>query len=414
MPRQIDVIIIGAGTGGLCLAQGLHSAGIRVRVFEKDRTPTDRLQGYRLHISATGNRALQACLPSENFEHFVRSSAKPNSAVSFFDHRLNRLLIIDIPPAHRNSAESERPVSRIALRKILLNGLDDIVTFDKNFKSYAISADGRVTAHFQDGSTATGDILVGADGASSTVCRQLLPDARRIDHGIDALSGKFPLDEAARRETPGAVFEGPTLIMGARGCFMFASAMEYETGAERAYDAEEYIMWGFSAPRALLCEGHFGSMSGDQLKSAVLSNMRDWNPALYRMVERANADTMTAFAAKSAVKVQPWRTGSVTLLGDALHNMTPFRGMGANMALRDAAALRDCLVSVAERRAGLTEGLAAYEREMLKLGFAAVGASQQEMRRLHARSAMQRFFAKASFRLVDRVRPLQRLFRGKR
>src|ERR1700744_3810482 len=167
MPRQLDVVIIGAGTGGLCLAQGPHPAGIPVRVFEKDRTPTDRLQGYRLHISETGNRALQACLPPDSFRHFVGSSAKSNSAVSFFDHRLNRLLIIDIPPASRDSAESERPVILIALRTILLKGLDDVVTFDKNFKSYAISADGRVTAHFQDGSTATGDILVGADGANS-------------------------------------------------------------------------------------------------------------------------------------------------------------------------------------------------------------------------------------------------------
>src|ERR1700744_6796888 len=113
MPRDFDVVIIGAGTGGLCLAQGLHSAGIRVRVFERDRTPTDRLQGYRLHISETGNRALQACLPPENLQHYVQSSAKSNSAVSFFDHRLHRLLIIDITPARRDSAESERPVSRI-------------------------------------------------------------------------------------------------------------------------------------------------------------------------------------------------------------------------------------------------------------------------------------------------------------
>ena len=41
--RELKVIIIGAGTGGLCLAHGLRSAGIDVRVFERDRTPTDRL-----------------------------------------------------------------------------------------------------------------------------------------------------------------------------------------------------------------------------------------------------------------------------------------------------------------------------------------------------------------------------------
>jgi len=61
--KHPSVIIIGAGTGGLCLAHGLRASGLEVRVFERDETPADRLQGYRLNISATGNRALGDCLP---------------------------------------------------------------------------------------------------------------------------------------------------------------------------------------------------------------------------------------------------------------------------------------------------------------------------------------------------------------
>jgi len=49
---------------------------------------------------------------------------------------------------------------------------------------------------------------------------------------------------------------------------------------------------------------------------------------------------------KTSVPVPPWQTRNVTLLGDALHNMTPFRGIGANVALRDAAALRRALAAV--------------------------------------------------------------------
>ncbi len=56
------VLIIGAGTGGLCLAPGLKQAGIDVSVFERDRTPTDRLQGYRLHISSSGAHAMELAL----------------------------------------------------------------------------------------------------------------------------------------------------------------------------------------------------------------------------------------------------------------------------------------------------------------------------------------------------------------
>ncbi len=415
MKDKLEVLIIGAGTGGLCLAHGLVASGLRVRVFERDRTPTDRLQGYRLHISATGNRALQACLPAENFKRFVHASAIANTAVSFFDSQLNRLLQIDIPSRSRMAPESERPISRIALRKILLEGLEDVVVFDKTFVSYEVGAEGRVSVRFKDGSSAVGDIVVGADGASSPVRRQLLPEARRMDTGIIVFSGKFSLDDDARRETPTAVFRGPTLIMGTDGCFLFTSAVEYPPDASRIYDSDEYVMWGFSARREIFARDiDFVRLSGEQVKALALTHMKNWHPALRRLVQRADAGTITSFEAKSAEPIAPWKTGAVTLLGDAVHNMTPFRGMGANMALRDAAALREALVSIARGQEAPTAALAAYEREMIEQGFAAVNASLAEMRRLHARSPASRFLSRLVYRTVDAVKPLQRLFRGKR
>jgi 2-polyprenyl-6-methoxyphenol hydroxylase-like FAD-dependent oxidoreductase len=415
MNSGLQVLIIGAGTGGLCLAQGLVASRVNVRVFERDRTPVDRLQGYRLHISATGNRALQACLPRENFERFVRASAIANTAVTFLDCELNRLLQIDIPPVDRSAPESERPISRISLRKILLEGLEDVVVFDKTFVAYEPTSDHRVSVRFEDGSSATGDIVVGADGASSRVRGQLLPQARRLDTGIVAITGKFSLDAAARRQTPSAVFKGPTLITGPKGCFLFASAVEYPLDALRNYDRDEYVMWGFSAPRELLAPLlNSAEHSGDRIKAFALMQMEGWHPELRRLVERADPATMTIFEAKSAEPVAPWETGAVTLLGDALHNMTPFRGMGANMALRDAAALRETLVSIAHERADRTTALAAYEREMIERGFAAVKVSLAEMRRLHARSPVSRLLSRLTYRTIDMAKPLQKLFRGKR
>lgn len=415
MNNNLEVLIIGAGTGGLCLAHGLLASGLKVRVFERDRTPTDRLQGYRLHISATGNRALQACLPPENFERFVRASAISNTAVSFLDSKLNRLLQIDIPPVDRMAPESERPISRIALRKILLEGLEEVVVFNKTFVAYEPDPEGRVSVRFKDGSTAVGDIVVGADGANSHVRGQLLPNARRLDTGIVVVSGKFPLDGAARRETPLAVFKGPTLIMGPDGSFLFASAVEYPPDASRAYDSDEYVMWGFSARRELLAPRvDVAGLTGDQAKTLALAQMKTWHPALRRLVERADPGTITTFEAKSAQPIAPWETGAVTLLGDAVHNMTPFRGMGANMALRDAAALRKALVSITQGQEEPTAALRAYERDMIEQGFAAVNASLAEMRRLHACSRANRFLSRLVYRTVDAVKPLQKLFRGKR
>jgi len=88
------VMIIGAGTGGLCRAQGLKNSGIGVSVFERDRTPTDRLQGYRLHISSNGAHALKQCLPADLFNDFLNSAAIRNSAANFLDSDLKRLLTL--------------------------------------------------------------------------------------------------------------------------------------------------------------------------------------------------------------------------------------------------------------------------------------------------------------------------------
>jgi salicylate hydroxylase len=90
---------------------------------------------------------------------------------------------------------------------------------------------------------------VGADGASSRVAQQLLPQSKRIDTGIVVISGRFPLDAEARRGTPPAVLAGPTLVLGPSGRFMFASAIEYPPEAITPYDHDEYVMWGLSARR---------------------------------------------------------------------------------------------------------------------------------------------------------------------
>jgi 2-polyprenyl-6-methoxyphenol hydroxylase-like FAD-dependent oxidoreductase len=413
--QPLKILIIGADTGGLCLAHGLHASGIDVRIFERDLTPIDRIQGHRLNISATGNRALQACLPPENYRRFVEASAKSSTRVSFFDHHLQRLLRIDTAEVDRASVESERPISRIALRKVLLDGVEHLASFGRTFDRYEASPNGQIIARFEDGSDELGTLLVGADGASSRVARQLLPGTERIDTGLVAISGRFALDEVLRNEIPDAVLRGPTLIMGPSGVFMFASAVEYPPEAQPIYDNDEYVMWGVSARRE-----DFGlnqppdELDPEAARRLVLGKMQGWAPPLRQMVKRADPAFITAFSIRTSREVKPWRTRNVTLVGDALHNMTPFRGIGANAALYDAAALRTTIVDIAEGRQSLLAALAGYERDMIENGFAAVRSSLANMNKLHSRSVLQRLATKLIFRLIDIALPLQRAYRDRR
>src|SRR3954454_21381457 len=93
------VIIIGAGTGGLCLAHGLCRAGISVAVYERDRTRADGLQGYRVGIDPDGSRALHACLPPELFATFVATCARAPRYFNILTEQLGELLSLELPAA---------------------------------------------------------------------------------------------------------------------------------------------------------------------------------------------------------------------------------------------------------------------------------------------------------------------------
>jgi 2-polyprenyl-6-methoxyphenol hydroxylase-like FAD-dependent oxidoreductase len=246
---------------------------------------------------------------------------------------------------------------------------------------------------------------------------QLLPHARRIETGIVAVSGKLGLDGSARRTVPQPILQGPTLTLGPRGCFMFANAVDYEDddpGGPQSYDREKYIMWGFSAHEETFnLPVNPPELTGQSATDAVIAQMADWHPALKRLVQTTDVSTVTAFAVKTSVPIRPWPTQKVTLLGDALHNMTPYRGIGANTALRDAAALRQALLAVASGEKDLIEALAGYERDMIDYGFAAVQTSLNDMERFHTKGRLARTAVKSLFRAIDYMPPLKSAFLGR-
>ena len=427
--NPFKVLVVGAGAGGLCLAQGQKRDGIYVQVFERDPSPAQTRAGYRLSISPTGARALKACLPDTLFEEFTQNTAQPSEAVTFLDHRLNRLLEIDLPRHDRKSLDAERPIGRTGLRRILLEGLDEIVQYGKKFVTYEIAPSGDVTARFEDGSIVVGDVLVGADGANSRVRSILLPGAKREDTGLVGIGGKLALSDEVRGWIPRAIMRGPTPILGPPGCFLFASPVQFgdldDSGAgpdktlgdERHSvfeDHDAYVMWGFSSRREKFHLAREASHTGEELKSAVEGLMGDWHAKLRRLVEETDPSTVKTFSVKTSVPVAPWKTCNVTLLGDALHNMPPYRGVGANAALWDAAALREALAAARRGDVELLKSLAGYERAMIDHGFEAVRGSLRDMARFHSERWLDRTLTKGFLRAVDAIPALQRVFAPRR
>lgn len=424
------VVIIGGGIGGLCLAQGLRKAGVRVSVFERDRSPTARLQGYRIHVSPRGARALQQCLPNHLWQAFADSCGRSPHSFRFLTHRMEELLRVESPEG--SEAERHYSASRSRLRQVLLTGLDEVVHFDRVFSRYEVLTDGRVRAHFEDGRTADGDVLVGADGGNSRVRRQLLPGAQPVDTGIRALGGKVVLDKRTRAELPSSLLQGPTLVRapGARAMFLAVQELIGPNGRADSGDGagndrlpvaslpfddnQSYLMWGLSGRGADSgLPSHPGQMANDDLRDLALRVCSDWHPDFSRMIRMTDPATIGVLAIRTSLPVKPWPTGRVTLIGDAIHSMTPYRGIGGNVALRDASLLARKLADAGRGEVSLIAALHQYEAAMIDYGFRAVQRSLQAAEQAHASSALQFRIGNAIFRLVNRLPGLKaRMMRG--
>lgn len=423
----LHVIVVGGGIGGLTLAQGLKKSGVSVAVYERDRTPTDRVQGYRVHINPAGSLALHECLPPHLFEAFTRTCGKRSGSIRFLTEQMRVVLSLDLADVPQLAPSDEtaqhRSVSRITLRQVLLSGLDDVVQFGKTFTHYEESATGGVIAHFEDGTTAEGDLLVAADGGGSRVRRQFLPDAQRIDTGVVGIAGKVFLDDKTRRKLSPELLGGMRLVSGENSVALFVALQELDGGTVGAIGGNDasaqasahfdntssYLMWGLGARRQTFgLAGDVTGLDGESLRAIALKAMEGWDERLKALVRLAHDDTINAITIRTSVPVAPWTTRHVTLIGDAIHAMTPYRGIGANVALKDAVRLCRALVAANGGERPLIEAIHGYETDMLEYGFRAVRTSLQAMQQAIPSNRARLLVSRAMLRIVNRLPPLKR------
>ena len=373
----MDVVVIGGGLGGLCLAQRLRLGGVGVAVYERDGSPVARDQGYRIHIDARGEQALRACLPPHVYRRHLASRGQPSRGVTVFrpvDGRLEEVLARQFPEAGVDAYVTVgAAVDRLTLRRVLLTGLEDAVHFGREFTRFERLDGGGIRAHFADGTVADADVLVGADGVGSRVRQQYLPQARVVDTGMRWLGGKTPLTEELRSLLPAQLVETfgivPELAGTSRGMLF---------GLVDLAD-EPYVFWGVLAERdqVPVPDDVLLAMPGPDLRSLTLGLEPNWPPALHALVDQCLPDHEFVLRIRCAVPFERWRPTTVTLLGDAIHVMPP-RGSGANSALWDASLLSSELVAASCGEKPLLRAIEDYEVEMLQHGFDAIRAAQAD------------------------------------
>ncbi|GAA1268282.1 FAD-dependent monooxygenase [Kitasatospora nipponensis] len=373
------ILVIGGGIGGLCLAQGLRQAGVAVTVYERDASAEGRRQGYRLRISPEGEAGLRACLPQPLQELLAATSnVRDDAGLLAYDENLVEQWAPRFEDPRADREDKIDAVDRVTLRRILLAGLEDVVVFGKNFERLERTERGTVVAHFEDGSSAEGDLLIAADGTNSKVREQLRPTDQPTDLGIRTIFSRIPRDAAVAAGLPEALHDRFSYVIGSDGHHLGLMPMTFRTRPSEAaarwwpganlVDSDDYYMSVFNVHLADLGldDAAFFALSGEELCRLVVDRTAAWHPDLRGIFTHALPETTFAVALRATQPVEAWEAGPVVPLGDAVHSMPPSGGVGANTAVRDAEALTRLLTAVVRGELELAEALAEYQKAMVE------------------------------------------------
>ncbi len=376
----MKVLISGAGIAGLTLAQGLRRDGVDCEVYERDSLETWRT-GYLLNLDVEGDRGMAACLPPELYELLLRASGETMSGhdVSMVvDPQGNRLTSM---PHFGAPATQERPptnIDRRTFRQILLAGLDDSI--HHGCEVVGAEADEQsARLRLVDGTVVEGDVVVAADGVGSPVRRVCMPDVAIIPAPVGALGlfGRSPLTEAIERELPQAIWDaGFAIVSDGRGTMLGighwrprqpVSTAAAELGIRAHFDdAAPYVMLNGAIPPGIEvpAPSDWTAETPQRMHELMIDAVPGWHPAIRGLVERIDPATLFSHPFRRLDPTPPWPSSPITYVGDAITAMLPTLGKGANMAMHNAATLRDALVSADHGGRPLLEAIAAYEGEM--------------------------------------------------
>jgi len=339
----MKALIAGGGIGGLAAGIALRQAGLEVQVFERSREL--REIGAGLMIWPNGTRALQAL--------GVEARALTVQQIDLRHWRGRHLMTIpagtiserygsDVAFVHR--ADLQAALARTFGRDGLYLGADVC----------AFTEDGsRVQANLRDGTAATGDLLLGADGLRSVVRRQLLGDGEPAYLGSTIWRGIVGSEGIGLPRGHGINWVG-------RGSEFLAF-----------YLNDDRIYWA-----CVTKEPQADGPGPGGNKEDVLECFGDWAEPVPALIAATDGGTILRNDMYDRPPARRWSRGHVTLVGDAAHPMTPNQGQGACQALEDAVALGECL----KRSFDLTEAFDLYERRRLRRANRVVTMSRQASR----------------------------------
>jgi 2-polyprenyl-6-methoxyphenol hydroxylase-like FAD-dependent oxidoreductase len=216
-----------------------------------------------------------------------------------------------------------------------------------------------------------GDLVVGADGIHSPVRHQYLPQHHLLDVEVSAIYGKTPLTAELTDQFPEEALRYMTFISDSTPLTMLAEADRFHkdpaaVSSGKPTSVTDYVYWVLISRRTTfgMTDAEMLSLPKEKVAELSLKVTESWHPSIRSTLRLQSVDRASALRISSFhPTLEPWKpSASVTLLGDAIHTMSPTGGAGANTALKDTAELCEAIV-----RAGgsiTEEAIGQYEEAM--------------------------------------------------
>lgn len=321
----MNVLIAGAGIGGLTLAAALQREGVQVRVLE--RAPALQPVGAGLVVQINAMRALA----EYGLHEVVAKAGAPAETTALLDWRGKVLTEASLAPWTQKFGQPVICALRARLHEALAGQLTaGTVALGQQVTGYTEDEAG-VAVQLDGGRVERADVLVGADGLHSRVRAQLLGDGPTRYSGYTSWRGVCSTDglELPQRvsESWGEGRRFGLVPIGFGELYWFATA-NAPAGGKDAAQPDELLR-------------HFG----------------DWHAPIPQAIRATPPERLLRTDIADRVPVTRWTSRRVALLGDAAHPMTPNLGQGACQAIEDAVVLAKLLGS----RPDVPDALRAYE-----------------------------------------------------
>lgn len=332
-----QIIIIGAGIGGLAAALGLQRRGFKVRVFE--RAPEIKEIGAGLIVTANARRALSDLGVDEGL-------AAVSSRVDVFhtcDYRTGKITkVIENDEIEQRYGLATLQVHRADLHGLLMAAVakNDPAALHAGHEFIALDqSDEGVNIKFANGAEVFGDVLIGADGNASPVRSFVFGGEAAAFNGQVAFRALISKDQV-----PSGINRLHLAMHTAPRRYLLHYPLRH---------GEIVNLIGCGQSKTWEAEGWAIPATNDEFEQAY----SDFWPELLALIRTIPPGALFKWGLRDREPLERWVNGRVAMLGDAAHPMTPFLGQGACMAVEDAMLLARAFGA----SSGIDEALVRYE-----------------------------------------------------